>query len=102
MRPNLIKAYKKLSSEKGQIDGCFLLLMGYARSSFRDVESFLRIVLGLEENVIELILKPYTSDFIIYELPPIIYSIKDISEVVYTMGNHEGTLQTKLLLTCFG
>ena len=43
--------------------------------------------------------------------PPGIYSIKAISEVVYTKGNHDGTLQIeyddiskkrKLILTRFG
>ena len=28
-------------------------------------------------------------------LPPGIYTIKHISEAVYTMGDHEGTLQTE-------
>ena len=49
--------------------------------------------------------------FVTYELSPGAYTIKDILEVVYTMGDHEGTLQigydhiamkTKPNLTRFG
>ena len=85
--------------------------MGYARSPFRDFESYLRIVVGLDEEDIQLILKQYNSNFVTYELSAGNYTIKDISEVVYTMGDHEGTLKieyddismkTKLILTRFG
>ena len=109
--PRIISTYKKLETEKRQTDAYYMLLMGYARSSFRDFESYLRIVVGLDEDVILLILKQYNSNFVTYELSPGIYSIKDISEVVYTMGDHEGTLQieyddirmkTKPILTRFG
>ena len=40
-------------------------------------------------------LEEYISKFITYDLPSGIYSIKDIPEVVYTMGDHEGTVQIK-------
>ena len=89
--------------------------MGYARSPFRDFESYLTIVVGLDEVDIQSILKQYKSNFVTYKLTPAIHTIKDIEEVVYTMGDHEGTLQieyveftmkTKLILTrfdgCFG
>ena len=42
--------------------------MGYARSPFRDFESYLRIVFGLEEDNIRLILKQYNEKFVTYEL----------------------------------
>ena len=54
------------------------------------------------------ILKP---NFVYYDLSPGIYAIKDISETVWTMGDHRGTLQfeyndigmeTKPILTRFG
>ena len=44
----IIKAYWKLRSEKSSIDGYIVLLMGYARAPFRDFESYLRIVIGLD------------------------------------------------------
>ena len=57
-------AYKNLSSEKRQTDGSFMLLLGYVRSPFREFESSLRIVFGLDEDDIQLILKQYNSIFI--------------------------------------
>ena len=56
--PRIIKAYWKLRSDKSSHDGYIILLMGFARSPFRDSESYLRIVIGLEEDNIRLILKP--------------------------------------------
>ena len=85
--------------------------MAYARSSFRDFESYLRIVVGLDEDDIELILKQYSSNFVTYELSPCIYTIKDVSEATYIMDDHEGTfknehddinMKTKLILTRVG
>ena len=58
-----------------------------------------------------MILKQYNSYFVTYEIPPGIYTLKDISEVVYTKGDHEGTMRieydgismkTKLILIRFG
>ena len=85
--------------------------MGYALSPFPDFESYLRIVVGLDEDDIQLNLKQYNSNFITCKKSPGIYSVKEISEFVYTMGDHEKTLQlendeisvkTKLILTQFG
>ena len=67
--------------------------MGYARSTYRDSETYLRLVVGLDETDNHLILKQFKSHFITYERSPGIYSIKDTSEVVYTMREHEGTLR---------
>ena len=58
-----------------------------------------------------MIFKQYTSNFVTYELTSAIHSVEDISEAVYSIGGHEGTLQiendvismkTKLVLTHFG
>ena len=43
-------------------------LLGFCRSPFRDFESYLRNVVGLDEEDIQLVLKQYDSHFIIYEL----------------------------------
>ena len=56
--------------------------MGYARSPFRDFESYLRMVVRLDEDDIHLILKQYNSSLTTYEISPGIYTIKDISEAV--------------------
>ena len=109
--PRIIKTYWKLKSEKSSTDGCFILLMGYARSPFRDFEGYLRIVFGLNEDDIRLILKQYNANFVTYELEPANYTLEDIQKAVYPIDNHEGTLQneyddlnkkTKIILTRFG
>ena len=61
--------------------------------SFRDFESYLRNVVGLDENDVQLILKQYISNFVTYKLVPDVYTNEDISEAVYTMRDHAGTLQ---------
>ena len=85
--------------------------MGYARSPFRDFESYLRIVIGLEKDKIRLILEQYNEKFVTYELEPGNYSIEDIQKSVHPLGDHEGTLKieyddsnkkVKLILTRFG
>ena len=55
--PRIISAYEKLETERRRTDGYYMLLLCYARSPFRDFESYLRIVVGLDENDIQLILK---------------------------------------------
>ena len=96
--------------EKSSINGYIKLLMVYAISVFRDFGSYLGRVAGLAEDDIQLILKHNISNSVSHELHPAIYSIKDISEAVHTMRDHEGTLQnenddismkTKLNLTRF-
>ena len=85
--------------------------MGFARSPFRDFESYLRIVIGLEKDEIQLILKQYNEKFTTYELDPGNYTIEDLQKAVYPLGDYEGTLQieydglnkkVKLFLTRFG
>ena len=109
--PHNIEAYGKLRLEKSSTDGYIILLKGYARSPFRDFESYHRLVVGLDEDDIQMISKQYTSFCITYELSPGIFIFKDISEAIYTFDDHEGTLQneyddigmkTKLILTRFG
>ena len=89
----IAKIYWELRSEKSSTDGYIILLTGYARSPFRDFESYLRIVIGLEEDIIQLILKQYNEKFVTYELEPGNYSIEDIQKAVYKFGDHEGTIQ---------
>ena len=104
LAPRIAETYRKLRSDKSSHDGYIILLMGYARSLFR-------IVVGLEEDNIQLILKQYNEKFITYELDPGNYTIEDLKKAVYPLGDHEGTLQieydnlnkkVKLILTRFG
>ena len=62
--PRIIDEYYTLSIEKVNSDGYMILLLGYSRSLFRDFESYLRIVVGLDEKDFQLILKQYNSHFI--------------------------------------
>ena len=66
----IIVQFIKLSTEKKNSDGYMLLLLGYARSPLRDFESYLRIVVGLDEEDFQLILKEYNSHFVTYDLTP--------------------------------
>ena len=111
LAPRIAETYWKLRLHKTSHDGYIILLMGYARSLFRDFESYLRIVVGLEEDNIRLILKQYNEKFITYELDPGNYTIDDLTKAVYPLGDHKGTLQieyddlnkkVKLILTRFG
>ena len=88
-----IDEYIKLSRERMNTDGYMLLLLDYGRSLFRDFESYLRIVVGLDEEDIQLILKEYNSHFITYELTPGIYTIQDISDAIQTFSGHKETIQ---------
>ena len=72
--------------------------MGFDRPPFRYFESYLRIVLGLDEYDIWLKLKQNNSVFVTFELPPGFYSVKDVSEAVYTMGDHKGTLKKNMMI----
>ena len=111
LAPRIAETYRKLRNSKTSHDGYIILLMGYARSPFRDFESYLRIIVGLEEDNIQLILKQYNEKIITYELDPGNYTIEDLKKAVYPLGDHEGTLQieyddlnkkVKLVLTRFG
>ena len=112
LAPRIAETYRKLRSDKSNHDGYIILLMGYARSLFRDFEGYLRIVVGLEEDIIGMILKQYNEKFITYEVDPGNYTIEDHKKAVYPpLGDHPGTLQieydnlnkkVKLILTCIG
>ena len=84
-----------------------MVILGYSRSLFRDFESYLRIVVGLDEEDIRLILKQYKSHFITYELTPGIYTIQDISDAIHPFSGHSGiinieydviSMKTKIIL----
>ena len=111
LAPRIAETYWKLRLDKISHDGYIILLMGYAKSPFRDFESYLRIFVGLEEDNIRLILKQYNEKFVTYELDPGNYTIEDLQKAVYPLGDHENTLQieydelnkrVKLILTRFG
>ena len=106
----IIKTYWKLGSEKSSTDGYSIILMDYARSPFKDFESYLRNVVGLDEDDIQLILKQYNANFVTYEIDPANYTIEDLQAAVSPLGDHERTLKieydnlnkkTKLIFNSF-
>ena len=72
-----------------------ILLLGYSRSLFRHFESFLIVVVGLDEEDIRLILKQKNSHFITYELTPGIYTIQDISDTIHTFSGHSEIIRNE-------
>ena len=62
--PHFFEAFKNRLIEKSSTDGYFVLLMGYARSPFRDSERYVRIVVGLDEENFPIIVKQSKWDFI--------------------------------------
>ena len=91
--PRIIDEYIKISTEKKNNDGYMIILLGYSRSLFRDFESYLRIVIGSDEEDIQLILKQYNSHFVTYEITPGIYTIQDISDTVHTFSGHSEIIE---------
>ena len=85
--PQIADTYWKLRSDKRSHDGYIILLTGYAKSPYIDFESYLRIVIGLEEDNIQLILKQYNEKFVTYEIEPGNYNIKNLQKAVYSFGN---------------
>ena len=77
--PRFIESFRKIRLEKLSTDGYIIVLRAYARSAFRDFERCLRFVIGLDEDDIQLILKPYNSNFVTYKLTPGIYTNKDFA-----------------------
>ena len=51
--PCIFDEFIKLSNEKKNSDGYMILLLGYSASPFRDSESYLRLVIGLDEEDIQ-------------------------------------------------
>ena len=91
--PRIIYEFHKLSHEKKDSDGYVMLFLGYAKSNFRDFESYLRIVIGLDEEDIQLISKQYNSHFVTYEITPGIYTIQDISDNIHTFSGHSEVIE---------
>ena len=91
--PRIIDEFLKLSNEKKNSDGYMILLLGHARSPFRDFDSYMRIVVGLDEKDSQLVLKENNSHIIIYEPTTGIYTIQDTSDAIHTFAGHNEILQ---------
>ena len=89
----VIETYRKLSIEKSRTDGYHILLLRYVHSLFRNFESYLRILTGLNENDIQL---KYNSNFITCKISPGVYAFLDISEVLSSDFQNEFEIRGRL------
>ena len=96
--PRIIQAHRKLRLEKSSTSGYIIILLGYARSPFRDFKINLRIVIGSDENDIEIILKQYNEKFITYELSPGIYTIKDSAKLFTQKAITKGLYKLNIMM----
>ena len=65
-----ITTYRILAIGKRQVDGSSISLLGYTQSPFRVFGSYLRVLVGLDEDDTQLVSKQYNSFSIINELTP--------------------------------
>ena len=70
--------------------------MDYVNSPFRDFECYLRILTGLNEAEIQLILKQYNSKFITYKTPPGAHTFNDLSSVPLKGFNNEFEIRGRM------
>ena len=80
--PNIIKTYRKLSTEKSQTDGYYIMLKKFLRTPIRDFENYLRILTGLNEDDIQFILKQYNSKFVAYKISPGVHTLKNLTMIL--------------------
>ena len=87
--PIIIEEYKKQVTKRMNDEQYMNILAIYTSSVFQDFESFLRTQIDLVEHDIKLVLDEYNSSFITYELPPGLYTFKDISEALFNIIQFE-------------
>ena len=80
--PKIVEIFKKLSMEKRQTDGYYILLNNYLQSPFRALEIYLTNLTGLNEDDIQLILKQYNSKIKTDEISPGVYKFKELAMVL--------------------
>ena len=83
--PIIIEEYREQVTKRMKDEQYMNILAIYIRSVFQVFESFLRLQIDLVEDDIKLVLDEYYSSFITYELQPVIYTFKDISEVLFNI-----------------
>ena len=80
--PIIVEEYKEQVTKRMEDEQYMNISSIYTSSVFQDFERFLRTQIDLNENDMKLVLDEYNSSFITYQLPPGIYTFKDISEVL--------------------
>ena len=85
IKPLVLDEYRKQVTKRMRDDKNMKNLAGYTRSNFHDFESYLKTEVDLVEDDNRLVLDKYNSSFITHELQPGIYTLKDISEVLFNI-----------------
>ena len=85
----IIDEYREQVTKRMKDVGYMNILADYNSSILQDFESYLRTVVDLVEDDIQLVLDEYNSSFITYELQPAFYIFKDISEALFIIFQSE-------------
>ena len=80
--PYIIKTYRKLSIDRSQTDGYHIRILRYAKSPFRDFESYPRILTVLDGDDIQSIIKQFNSKIIIHKNSSGFYTFQDLAQVL--------------------
>ena len=83
--PIIIEEYEEQVTKRMNDEQYMNILAFYTSSVFQDFESFLRTQIDLVEDDIKLVLDEYNSSFITYELEPVFYTFKKISEALFNI-----------------
>ena len=83
--PYIIKEYREHVSKRMKNGEYMCNSAIYNSSTFQDFNSSLRREIALVEDDNRLVLDEYNSSFIIYELEPGIYTVRDLSEAIFNI-----------------
>ena len=87
--PTIIEEYKGQVSKRMKDEQYMNILAIYTSSVFQDFESFLETQIDLIDDDVKLVLDEYNSSFLTYELQPVTYTFKDISEALFNILQSE-------------
>ena len=99
--PVFFEEYREQVTERMKDEQYMRLLSFYTSSAFQDFESFLRTQTDLVEDDIKRVLDEYNSSFITYDLEPVIYTFKYISEALFNILQREYPGPSNAIVTEF-
>ena len=83
--PIIIKEYRNQVTKRTKDNKYMRIIAIYVNSVFHDFKIFLRTEVYLVEDDIRLVLDEYNSNFITYDLQPVTYTFKNLSESVFNI-----------------
>ena len=83
--PIIMEEYRKQVTKRMKDEKYSKVIPGYVRSIFQSFESYLRIEIELVEDDVRLVPEEYVSCFVTYELQPVVYTFKDLSQVLFNI-----------------